>query len=278
MIPAHDEAAVIGRLLDQLLDDGRRPLGEDVQVTVVCNGCSDDTAARAAAYAPRVQVLDLPQPSKHLALVAGDAVSRSVPRLYVDADVELTSSAALALLDALGSSDAVHAVAPERDLALERSARVVRGFYAQWQRLPAVTEGLYGRGVLGVDETGLARIAGRPDVLGDDLYLHQQFAAHERLVVRGASVRIHPPRTVADLLRRRTRAAMGNRQGAATGTTTRTSLGSLVRGAALRPRQLPDVAAYIAITVLARARGRLLARRSGTTWLRDESSRSTGTS
>src|SRR5262245_58336894 len=44
VIPAHNEARVIERGLSSLLE-GARP-GE-LEIVVVCNGCTDDTAARA---------------------------------------------------------------------------------------------------------------------------------------------------------------------------------------------------------------------------------------
>ena len=54
-----------------------------MQVVVVCNGCSDDTADRARALG--AEVLELADAGKHLALNAGDAVARGFPRVYLDA-------------------------------------------------------------------------------------------------------------------------------------------------------------------------------------------------
>ncbi|MGF1663440.1 MAG: glycosyltransferase, partial [Kineosporiaceae bacterium] len=88
VIAAHDEAAVVGRTLDALLT-GAVP-GE-FDVTVVANGCTDDTAAVAAAR-PGVRVLDRPEPGKVGALNAGDAVASGFPRLYLDADIALTAA------------------------------------------------------------------------------------------------------------------------------------------------------------------------------------------
>src|SRR3954453_3171433 len=89
VIPAHDEASVIGRCLRALLA-GAEP-GE-LEVIVVCNGCHDDTAAVARAHAPDAVVLELPAPSKPAALNAGDAEATRFPRIYLDADVEVPLS------------------------------------------------------------------------------------------------------------------------------------------------------------------------------------------
>ena len=76
---------MIGRLLGPLVSLG--PDGLDV--IVVANGCTDDTAKVAASFGPAVRVLSIPVASKREALVAGDRAARSFPRVYVDADVEL---------------------------------------------------------------------------------------------------------------------------------------------------------------------------------------------
>ncbi|MEC7669161.1 MAG: glycosyltransferase, partial [Pseudomonadota bacterium] len=80
IIPAHNEAAVIGRCLASVLaSDPVRFL----QVVVVANGCSDDTARLAQSYNDQfaengweLTVLDLPVGGKPNALNAGDAAAR----------------------------------------------------------------------------------------------------------------------------------------------------------------------------------------------------------
>jgi glycosyltransferase involved in cell wall biosynthesis len=68
IVPAHNEARVIGRLLGQLASAARP--GE-FDVIVVANGCTDDTAQVAAASGPMIRVLSIPVPSKREALLAG---------------------------------------------------------------------------------------------------------------------------------------------------------------------------------------------------------------
>ena len=134
VVPAHNEARVIGRLLDRLAP--RTQLGQEAaagpaaapdtfEVIVVANGCTDDTARVAASYGPGVTVAEVPVASKQGALVAGDEAARGFPRIYVDADVELGAADIRALGDALSAPGAL-AAGPERVLDLAGRPWTVR--------------------------------------------------------------------------------------------------------------------------------------------------------
>lgn len=296
VIPAHNEGRVIGRLLDALLAD-TPDSGPDI--VVVCNGCTDDTASVAGARGPRVRVVEIPTPSKHRALRVGDEHARGFPRLYVDADVVFGAADVRALSEALASGPGLLAAAPGRDIPLSGCAWPVRAYYRVWQRLPAVREGLFGRGVIAVTEPGHARLAALPPLMADDLAASLAFAPQERRVVEAARVVVHPPRTWADLIRRRVRAATssaelerfqasaasktpgasersGSRAGAQarTAPSARTGTGDLRALLRAQPSLLPGVVVFV-VAALAARRGSRKAIRSGdfSTWLRDESSR-----
>lgn len=209
VIPAHNEARVIGRLLAALLADTE--VGDVPDIVVVCNGCTDDTAAIAGAH-PGVRVVEIPLPSKHAALRAGDEHARGFPRLYVDADVELGGGGVRALAGAVADGSGVLAAAPARHLPMTGCAWPVRAYYRVWQRLPAVREGLFGRGVIAVSREGHARLAALPPLMADDLAASLAFSPAERRVVDGTRVTVHPPRTWADLIRRRVRAETSSAQ------------------------------------------------------------------
>lgn len=284
VIPAHNEGRVIGRLLDALLADAPDS-GPDI--VVVCNGCTDDTAAVAGARGPFVRVVEIPTPSKHTALRVGDEHARGFPRLYVDADVEFGAAGVRALAAALASGPDLLAAAPGRDIPLAGCAWPVRAYYRVWQRLPAVREGLFGRGVIAVSEPGHARLAALPPLMADDLAASLAFTPEERRVVEAARVVVHPPRTWADLVRRRVRAATSSAElerfqasgpsGSEEGVrapSARTSTGDLRALLRDRPSLLPGVVVFVLAAVAAR-RGARKAIRTGdfSTWLRDESSR-----
>ncbi len=274
VIPAYNEAAVIGRLLDALTD---APADADLDVVVVCNGCTDDTARIAREHPLGARVAELATGSKHLALLEGDRLAGDAyPRFYVDADIVVTGHDVRRLADALGGG--VLAVSPGRHLDLSASSRLVRSYYRIWERLPAVRDGLYGRGVLGVGAEGGARLLARPEVLGDDLWFHTRFADGERAVAEGVTSVVHGPRTTADLVRRRIRAAQGNRQlrraargpGEGGHAPAGTSVSDVARIVRQDPARSVDALVFLALTVVSRGAGRLRRRAS---WLRDEGSR-----
>lgn len=274
VIPAHNEEWALKRLLGQLTYSTE---ALDLDIIVVANGCTDNTAKVAKTFEPAVRVLSIPVASKREALAAGNRAARTFPRLYVDADVEFAAKDARVLADTLGRPGVLGA-APKRTHAMEGRSWLVRWYYDVWERLPEVQGGLFGRGVVGVSAAGYQRIAHLPPLLADDLAASLAFLQEERLIVPDAHVIVHPPRALADLLRSRTRAAMGVSQieqaEDAPRSTARTRPTDLLRIACHSPHLAPRVLVFLTVAVLARRRARRMTARSGyTAWLRDDSSR-----
>jgi glycosyltransferase involved in cell wall biosynthesis len=273
VIPAHDEAASIARTLRALrigLD------GHELDVVVVCNGCSDDTADIARRTDPRARVLEIAQPSKNEAVRVGNASSDVFPRVHLDADIELEGSAVLALVAPLADGE-VLATAPRRRVPRAGCSRWVRWYYDVWEALPHVESGLFGRGVVVLSREGQARVVARAEIMNDDLGMSDAFGVAERLVVTAAVAVVRPPRTVQDLVRRRIRVATGNAQATRLGVrhpSSRTRVRTLVTLAVTRPGlalRMPVFAGVFAVAALGARR----AVRAGDfhTWQRDESSR-----
>jgi len=243
---------------------------------VVANGCTDDTAEVAAAFGPPVRVVSIPVASKTAALAAGDRAASGFPRCYVDADVETGAGDIRALAAAL-AQPGVLAAGPQRVLGLAGRPWPVRWYYDVWSRLPEVREGLFGRGVVAVAGPGHQRVASLPPVMSDDLAMSLVFAPGERRVVPAARAVVHTPRTGADLLRRRVRAAQGvtelGRVPGAPGASARTRLPDLAAMVHARPLLAPRVALFLAVALAARLAARRAAARGHAGWLRDESSR-----
>jgi glycosyltransferase involved in cell wall biosynthesis len=274
VIAAHNEAAVIGRCLDALLADAAP--GE-FDITVVANGCQDDTVQVAAAR-PGVRVLDLPEPGKAAALNAGDAVARTFPRVYLDADIVLSTQGLRTIAVAVADG---YAAAPRRRLDLHGRPVAVRGFFAINARLPVYRDGLFGRGVIALSERGRARFGDFPDLVADDLFLDSLFTSAEKRQVGSVTSTVATPRTTGDLVRRLSRVRAGNaamRAAAAAGDApsgVRASrrLSWLSDVVLPRPHLAPAAVCYVLITVAAQRRAARAARAGDTTWGRDESSR-----
>jgi glycosyltransferase involved in cell wall biosynthesis len=274
VIPAHNESMVIGRLLSKLVPTGPVP---DLDIIVVANGCTDNTAEIARSFGPNVRVICLSAASKYLAMVAGDRAASSFPRIYVDADVELGLADVLAL-DAELRKPGVLAAVPTRVLPLDGCPWPVRCYYDIWSRLPQVRHGLFARGAVAVNEAGHRRITSLPPLMADDLAASLSFSPAERRIAANAAVIYHPPRRLADLLRRRVRAVTGvaqiERNGQAPPSTERTRPADLMMILHDNPAAAPRLAVFVAVTVIARlAARRAIGRGDYTTWLRDESSR-----
>jgi glycosyltransferase involved in cell wall biosynthesis len=273
VIPAHDEEASIGRTLRALRQG---VAGDDLDVVVVCNGCSDATAERAREADPRARVIEVPQPSKNEAVRVGNAATDVFPRVHLDADIELSGRDVLALLAPLEAGNAL-ATAPRREVPRAGCSRWVRWYYDVWEALPNVDAGLFGRGVVALSREGQARVEALDQMLNDDLGMSDAFAAGERQVVTDAVAVVRPPRTVRDLVRRRIRVATGNTQAGRLGVRrpgSRTRVRTLLGLAVTRPGVAARLPVFLGVWLMA-ALGARRAVRAGDfqTWQRDESSR-----
>jgi glycosyltransferase involved in cell wall biosynthesis len=273
VIPAHDEAASIGRTLRALrtgLD------GHELDVVVVCNGCSDDTAEVARRADPRARVLEIAQPSKNEAVRVGNAATDVFPRVHLDADIELEGSAVLALLAPLADGE-VLATAPLRRVPRAGCSRWVRWYYDVWEALPHVQTGLFGRGVVALSREAEERVAPLAGLMNDDLGLSDAFSPEERMVVADAVAVVRPPRTVSDLVRRRVRVATGNVQAQRLGARrkeSRTRMRTLLGLVVVRPGLLLRLPVFVGVYVVAAIAARRAVRAGDfQTWQRDESSR-----
>lgn len=270
VIPAHNEQAVIARCLDQLLT-GAHP-GE-LDVLVVANACTDETAA--AASRPGVRVLRTAVPGKANAIRMGDTHCRTFPRLYLDADVELDLDSVRALV-AAARQPGVLACSPAPRWELTGVGPVARRVHKVHDALIAPHRALAGVGAYLLTEQGHERAFPLPDVVSDDGWVHRSFAPQERLVVTRAHSLVRPARTVAAHLRRRVRVRQGNRQLDALGRTAaegRLRLGSLRSLVTTRVVGPLDAACYLVVMVADKALARRRHTGSAVRWTSDTTSR-----
>lgn len=273
VVPAHDEELVVGRCLSTLLD-GAEP-GE-LEIVVVCNGCTDGTADVARRFP--VRVIEIDRASKPVALNLGDAAAGRFPRFYVDADVAVTASSLRATAAAL-EEPGVLAAAPGLGLDLRGCSRAVRAYYRVWRRLPYCTEGMVGSGVYGVSRAGHARLGEFPDLIADDLWFRNHFRPGERRSVPGAWFVQRPPRDLRSLLQVRTRQCLGNieyrRRIPESAAPPRLDRGLYLRRL-LSPAAVIGAPVYLGVNVLARRFARRRWRSGAMQWDRDLSARLRG--
>jgi len=109
IIPAHNEEVTIASTIEALLTSSTQL---EIDLIVVCNGCSDNTVSIVESYGDKVTCLETGISSKTNALNMGDNVAKYFPRIYLDADVVLTAGSAEKLAMIL-QDDATLAAAPQ---------------------------------------------------------------------------------------------------------------------------------------------------------------------
>lgn len=274
IIPAHDEAAVIGATLQAVVAQA-----DAADEIVVCaNGCSDATAAIAAAFAPRVRVIVTARASKAAALNLAEAAVSSFPRFYLDADITLQPHCLERLKAALARGPWL-AVAPTPTMALAGVSWAVAAYYRVWLSLPYCQQGLIGAGLYALSAPGRARFGEFPPLIADDGFVRRLFEEHERCRVATAEVTVRAPSTLRWLLAIKTRSRLGNlqleRQLPSLSNNERKAYGQALLQGLSAPGRWPALAVYLFVCLYARAAASLRARSSRSyRWQRDLSSRS----
>ncbi|MFB7178598.1 bifunctional polysaccharide deacetylase/glycosyltransferase family 2 protein [Streptomyces sp. NPDC056257] len=219
VVPAHNEQATIVSCVRALLDGGC----PDIDVVVVDDGSTDDTAAAARTVTdPRVRVVTQPNQGKPAALNAGVAHAVHDVIVMVDADT-VVAPGAVARLAAAMADPSVGAVAGNTKVANRK------GLLPLWQHLEYVMSfGLERRlfdlagasptvpGAIGAfRRSALASIGGvSADTLAEDTDIAMALCrAGWRVVYRSdAHARTHVPTTIRDLWHQRYRWAYGTLQ------------------------------------------------------------------
>jgi|tagenome__1003787_1003787.scaffolds.fasta_scaffold20987784_6 hypothetical protein len=275
IVPAYNEATVIERTLGPL---SQAAVDGFFELIVVCNGCTDNTA-EVARSVPGVRVVELELGSKPAALNAGDEAATLWPRLYVDADIQISAAAILAVLDRLTFGD-VLAARPESRYDFDGASALVRCYYRARQRIPQHKLAMWGAGVYGLSAKGHQRLGVFPMITGDDLYVDTRFDADEKAVVATDPAIVKTPADSKSLLAILRRSHRGNTEMSTDrprpeARTPNTSLDSAVAAVrAIRgPRSAVDSSVYIGMALAKR-----WSIRQTQVWERDESSRSSSDS
>lgn len=277
IIPAHNEAAVIGRNLRQIIQDAR---AGEIEVLVVCNGCKDNTAEIASTVGPPVRVLDSPIPSKSKAINLGLEACVGENVIIADADVAITIRDVREIVQTL-QTEGVLAAAPRVEMVYLSGTRwSVRAYYAFWMSLPYVREGMMAAGVYALNRQGRNRVGALPDVIADDGYVRMLFGPGERVEALGGVSRVLAPLRLGDLIKIKTRSRLGwfelqqrfpellHKE------TAERPYGRAFASTLLAPGSWPAAVVYLYVNVVSRFRaGRQRSSRLQYRWERDEGSR-----
>jgi glycosyltransferase involved in cell wall biosynthesis len=274
VMPAHNEGRVIRRTLTALT---RGAADGEMEVIVVCNGCTDDTAAVARAFGGPVRVIETPVAGKIAALNLGDAAAQGFPRVYIDADVLLPLASLRKLAQRLEAGP-ILAAAPRPSFDVTGCAWSVRAYYDINGRLPSVREGIGGSGVYALSQRGRGRFGAFPELTADDGFVRIQFSPEERETLMDCHSTVFAPQCLSDLIAIKTRSHFGSYELRRHFPELWANKGRSNGGELLRlwknPLLWPKLTAYCYVKLMARSRARRRLRRGlMKTWERDESSR-----
>lgn len=273
IIPAHNEARTLDRLLGQLAD-----LKTEHDIVVVANGCTDRTADVARSHS-WCRVIELPVASKVAALNAGDAAVQAFPRIYLDADVSVNPDTLRALVQEL-DRDTPLVASPSVSIDDKGASLLSRAYQQVWAQTDYRLKRHTGSGLFGLSREGRARFELFPEIIADDLYVRRLFAEHERRVSPGAPFTIYAPRSIRAQVGRLRRTMAGEieltkkfpalaPQEADTG-----ARGRLLRRIARQPKIWPAFLVYAAAYAAGRIGAhRKLATGRGHIWNRDLTTR-----
>ncbi len=273
IIPAHNEEASIGRCLAALLS-GSHP--REFEIIVACNGCTDRTAEVARSFGPQVHVIEIETGNKVLAINVANRAARGYPRLYLDADLEISAVDARKLIRA-ASGEGVMAAIGSMELDFSGAGTMLRQYYRVWSSHAYLSSGKFG-GVYALSKDGCRLVGTLPPVINDDEYVRRLMPDGSIRFVEDCSFVARMPRTFADLLRVRRRVHRGNRQLRRLGAQLQADFGErgspmpmlrLLRLHSGKPALWPGMLAYLAVNLAAR----VPAGAGNVGWGRDESTR-----
>ena len=271
LIPAHNEAAVIGRTLLHLSNGLLR---DEFKIVVIANGCSDTTAAKARSLLPRGVVIETAIPGKCNALNLGlNEAERDRPVICLDADVDVTLETLLALIEPLENGAALTACG-RMDVHTCDAHPMVRAYYNGWKNNPYFDRGKFG-GLFAVSPKGAERVFPLPHITADDEFVRRSFAPHEIAYVERCRFTARAPKSLSSLARVRRRSLRGAREVSALGLPSpeRGSVGVVLWRSICNPRRLYPVSVYVAVNAWARMADVCSTTGANTHWERDLTTR-----
>jgi glycosyltransferase involved in cell wall biosynthesis len=205
IIPAHNEAALIGRVVSAVL--AQKPADADLEVLVVDDGSTDETPAVARAAGARVVPLAGVQGNPAAARNRGAAAATGELLVFLDADCLPAEGWLAALLGAHDRGAAAVGGALDLPAGLSRSARCdyYCGWYHMHSRRPAGTVSNHPPGNFSIRRDLFARTCGFVE-RHPIAYAHEELALQAELSRAGVTIQFEP----AAIIWHRNRSGWGN--------------------------------------------------------------------
>lgn len=188
IIPAHNEASLIGPCLLALITGQDGEAGPVFEIIVVANACEDSTAENArqmSDFARKanigLSVLETPVSGKANALNLAEQVCKANMRVYLDADVICSPGMIAELAKILSVTEARYASG--QVLPCSGGNFVSECYGHVWGNLPFVADGVAGCGLYAVNATGRLRWDKFPEIHSDDKFVRLHFTQDERFKV-----------------------------------------------------------------------------------------------
>ena len=275
IIPAHNEERVVAATLKELIDGA---VSGELEIIVVCNGCTDNTAEVVASFGSTIRCIETELASKANALNLGDAAASGFPRFYLDADVVLTLDAIQQTAEILHAGRFL-AAAPQMEIDFRIASWPVRAYYKVWQQLPYVQIGMIGAGVYALSQEGRERFDKFPAIIADDRFIRALFKEHERTAVSSCSSLVRAPATLSALVKIKTRSRLGGYQFEQIFPqlidNERKDYGSAIFNSMKLVKLWPALLVYLLVNLFCRSKSRWqLNNNLVNAWERDETSRS----
>lgn len=186
LIPAHNEVSYLPACLDALLASDTQAC---IEVIVIANGCTDNTAQIAKDYAAQAEVkgwgwtvLDLAQGGKLNAWNAGEERAQGETLIYLDADVLVSPSLIGQIAEALDTYAPRYA-SGRPNVTVSGGDALTRHYTRFWLTTPFMVHGVPGFGVFAMNRQARARWGDWPDIISDDTFARLHFTPEERLSV-----------------------------------------------------------------------------------------------
>lgn len=280
IIPAHNEQATIG---DCLAAAAVASAGIDLDIVVVVNGCTDQTAERVRAFSDQtpeltIRVIETSVGSKANALELGRVATAEGCRIYLDADIVVSREAFSSVLETL-EIEGIEGSAPSIDLEIPVGATWPLQQYASiWKQAPYFSSNLIGSGFYGLTADAQARIGSWPSLIADDLVALCHLEVSERKTAEG-SFRHTLPNRLRDVAKVEVRREAGRLEFQAWADAEGRAVaeenpgGSWLKDLAKQPSFLPGLVLFVGVKVLAKVRAKRAFNRNDIAWGQDEHGR-----